>query len=137
MNLKRLSAHASVLALGTLVPATTLALTTSQGVNPFGTATNQITDVGNAAGINSGSTNVYQIAGNLINVVLGFLGIILLGYFLYAGFLWMTSGGSDDKAEEARTMIKNAVIGLIIIVSAFAISNFVLGSLVNVTGTRP
>lgn len=134
MNLKRLSAHASVLALGTLVPAVTFAVDpVTPGTPPFQAANTQLDQIGSAAGINTGSRNVYQIAGRLINVVLGFLGIILLGYFLYAGFLWMTSGGSDDKAEEARTMIKNAVIGLIIIVSAFAISNFVLGSLVNVT----
>ena len=46
----------------------------------------------------------------------------------------MTSGGSEDGGEKAQTMIKNAVIGLVIIVAAFAISNFVLGSLVNATG---
>lgn len=132
MNLKRLSAQAGALVLGTLVPAITFAQVTP-GTPPFQAANTQLDQIGSAAGINTGSRNVYQIAGRLINVVLGFLGIILLGYFLYAGFLWMTSGGSDDKAEEARTMIKNAVIGLIIIVSAFAISNFVLGSLVNVT----
>jgi hypothetical protein len=45
----------------------------------------------------------------------------------------MTSGGDDDKVGEAKTMIKNAIIGLIVIVAAFSISNFVLTSLYNVT----
>ena len=77
--------------------------------------------------------NLFEIAGSLINVALGFLGIVLLGYMLYAGFMWMTSGGETEKAEKALTMIRNAVIGLVIIVAAFAISNFVLGSLINVS----
>lgn len=86
-----------------------------------------------ALGTTGGTTDVYVIAGKIINVVLGFLGIVLLGYLLYAGFLWMTSGGETEKAEQARTMITNAIIGLVIIVAAFAISTFVLSSLVNVS----
>ncbi|MBP6944673.1 hypothetical protein KBD61_02650 [Patescibacteria group bacterium] len=79
------------------------------------------------------------ITGTVINVVLGLSGIILLGYILYAGFLWMTSGGEMEKAKQARTMIVNAVIGLIILVSAFAISSFVLGALSRISqgGTAP
>lgn len=73
------------------------------------------------------------VTGTVINVVLGLSGIILLGYILYAGFLWMTSGGEMEKAKEARTMISNAVIGLIILVSAFAISSFVLGALTRIS----
>lgn len=71
-----------------------------------------------------------EIIGSLINVVLGFLGILLLVYILYAGFLWMTAGGNEESVTKAKTMIKNAIIGLIIIVAAFAISNFVLTQLI-------
>ena len=71
--------------------------------------------------------------GRLVNIALGFVGIILLGYIIFAGFLWMTAGGDTKKVDTAQAMIKNAVIGLLIVVAAFAISNFVLNSLVNVT----
>lgn len=83
---------------------------------------------------------VTAIAGSAINTVLAFTGLILLGYLLYAGFLWMTSGGEDDKAGEARTMIKNAVIGIVILSTAFAISSYVLGALNSIAtapGTTP
>lgn len=62
------------------------------------------------------------------------MGVLLLVYLIFAGFLWMTSSG-DEGVKKAKSMIQNAIIGLIIIVSAFAISNFVLGSLVKVTAT--
>jgi hypothetical protein len=100
--------------------------------NPFDAANTSIATVRTTSGV-TGTSDVYTIAGRIINVVLGFLGIVLLGYLLYAGFLWMTSGGESDKAEQARTMITNAIIGLVIIVAAFAISSFVLSSLVNVS----
>ncbi len=74
-----------------------------------------------------------RILGNIINAVLGFLGIVFLILLLYAGFLWMTAQGEEKQVTKAKDIIKQAVIGLIVIVAAFAISNFVLSSLVNVT----
>ncbi|MCI0479222.1 pilin [Candidatus Uhrbacteria bacterium] len=109
------------------VPGVSLAAT-----NPFNTAQNLAGNVGNAAGVGE-QKSLETIVGGIINVILGFLGIVLLGYMLYAGFLWMTAGGDDKKVGDAKSMIKNALIGLVIIVAAFAISSFVLGSLVNVT----
>ncbi|MBU1348626.1 pilin [Patescibacteria group bacterium] len=116
---------AVVLGLG--VPGVTLAAN-----NPFETAQNLAGNVGTAAGVGE-QKSLETIVGGIINVVLGFLGIVLLGYMLFAGFQWMTAGGDEKKVANAKDMIKNAIIGLVIIVAAFAISSFVLGSLVNVT----
>ena len=80
-------------------------------------------------------TELPVIVGNIINVLLGFLGIVLLGYLLYAGFLWMTAGGDEENVKKAKDMIKNAIIGLVIIVAAFAISSFVLQALVTATAS--
>ncbi len=103
--------------------------------NPFKAANNQVVALQNAAGLGTTATPLTQIIGSIINVLLGFLGIIFLILLIYAGFLWMTAGGEKDKVEKAQTMIKQAVIGLIVIVAAFSISNFVLNSLINVSGT--
>lgn len=100
--------------------------------SPFEEAGNLVNQVGGNAGLGTPQP-LTTIAGRIINVALGFLGVVLLAYLLYAGFLWMTSGGESTKADQAKTMIRNAIIGLIIIVAAFAISNFVLTSLVNAT----
>lgn len=74
-------------------------------------------------------TCIADIVGRLINVALGFIGVLLLVYFLYAGFLWMTAGGDTKKVTEAKDMIKNAVAGLVIIALSFALSSFVLSTL--------
>jgi len=103
-------------------------------VNPFETSKNMVANVGTAAGIQTTSGGLTDIIGKLINIFLGFLGVIFLVLMLYAGFLWMTAQGEEAKVKKAKDMITQAVIGLIIVVAAFAISNFVLASLLNATG---
>jgi uncharacterized membrane protein len=102
--------------------------------NPFETSKNMVANVGNAAGIQTTNGGLTDIIGKLINIFLGFLGVIFLVLMLYAGFLWMTAQGEEAKVKKAKDMITQAVIGLIIVVAAFAISNFVLASLLNATG---
>jgi len=53
---------------------------------------------------------------------------------LYAGFQWMTAGGNEDKVSSAKKIISAAVVGLIIILLAWAIVNFVLKTASNVSG---
>jgi hypothetical protein len=103
--------------------------------NPFGSsgkAAGELRNAGNSAGITS-QQNLPQIIGTIINVVLGFMGIVLLFYVILAGWEWMSAGGDDKGVTTAKTRIKNAVIGLVIIVSAYAISNFVISQLANLT----
>lgn len=101
--------------------------------NPFNVAKNLTNNVGTSAGVQNQNVDLPTMVGRIVNIALGFVGILLLAYILFAGFTWMTAGGDTKKVDAAQTMIKNAVIGLLIVVAAFAISNFVLTSLVNVT----
>ncbi len=80
------------------------------------------------------ATDPRVIAARIINITLGFLGIIMLGLILYAGFLWMTSGGDTDKVDRAQKMIRNAIIGAIIILSSWGIATFILSRLGGVVG---
>jgi len=106
-----------------------------QQPNPFQVGQNYVGNVGTGAGLSAQATNadLPSMIGRIINIALGFLGILLLGYLLYAGFLWMTAGGDEDKVKDATKIIQNAVIGLIIVLAAFAISNFVLSKLVQIS----
>jgi len=74
------------------------------------------------------------IAANVINVILGFLGIIAVVLILYGGFLWMTAAGNDDKVGQAKQLMTAGVIGLVIILAAFGIARFVINALLGATG---
>ena len=80
-----------------------------------------------------GNKDPREIAAQVINVILGFLGIVAVIIVLAGGFKWMTAGGSEDKVAEARKMITAGVIGLAIVLGAFAIANFVINQLLEVT----
>ncbi|MFH1620790.1 MAG: IPT/TIG domain-containing protein [Patescibacteria group bacterium] len=79
------------------------------------------------------STDPRVIVVNIINVALGLIGIILVSLIVYAGFLWMTSGGDAEKTGKAKKIITNAIIGLVIILSAWAITKFVIEKLLEAT----
>ena len=64
--------------------------------------------------------------GRIISVFLSFIGVILLIIVVYAGFLWLTAGGNDEQVKKAKKLIMNGVIGLIIALSAFLITSFVV-----------
>jgi hypothetical protein len=115
---------------GSMLPFAAMA----QRPNPFGSggeAGKLLNDTGRTAGV--GDADLTVIVGNIINIVLGFLGIVLLFYLLLAGWTWMSAGGDSKKVDEAKTMIRNAIIGLVIIVASYAIANFVIGQLANIT----
>lgn len=69
------------------------------------------------------------IAANVIRILLGFLGLFALGLILYAGWVIMRSEGEAAEIENAKKILKSGVIGLVIILSAFAIVSFILSSL--------
>ena len=69
------------------------------------------------------------IIGQMVNVILSVLGLILLVYLLYGGYLWMTSGGDSEGVKKAKTMITNAVIGLVIITLSVVITSYVVSRL--------
>lgn len=69
----------------------------------------------------------------VINIILGFLGIIAVVGIVYGGFRYMTAGGNEEQAAGGRKTIIAGVIGLAIILGAYAIASFVVSSLVNAT----
>lgn len=69
--------------------------------------------------------------GDIIGMVLSFVGVIFLIIIIYSGIIWMTSMGNEQKVEKSKTMVINATIGLIIVFSAYAITNFIGSQFVN------
>lgn len=82
-----------------------------------------------------GNQDLIDTITSLINVALSLLGIVAVIIVLIGGFKWMTAGGNDDKVTEGRKYITSGVIGLAIILSAWAITRFVIGNLSQATGS--
>ncbi len=83
------------------------------------------------------STDPRIIIARIIQVVLGFLGVLALALVVYGGFLWMTSQGNPEKIDQAKKVLKNAAIGLLIILTSFGITTFVLNKMLEALGDTP
>lgn len=71
------------------------------------------------------------VVGRVLGQVISFVGIIFFILMLYAGFLWMTAAGDEKKIEQAKQILLAAIIGLVIVGAAYAITKFVGQSLQN------
>ena len=116
-------------AIGTTVGLLVLPLATRAALDPTLGLNNG--NVGTTTGM--GTKDIRQTIAAIINVALSLLGIIVLVIIIYGGFLWMTAGGNDDRVGEAKKWIFGGIIGLVIILSAYAIASFVISNLVTAT----
>ncbi len=89
--------------------------------------------VGTETGL--GQRDPREIAASVIKVILGFLGIIAVGLILLGGFKWMTAAGNEDKIDEAKKIISAGVVGLVIILAAYGIANFIINAALNATNS--
>jgi len=93
----------------------------------------RLVEIGAETGIGAKGQDLPELIGNLISIILGVVGIVLVIYIVQAGVMYMTAGGDDKKVGEAKTMIKNAVIGIVLIVAAYSISSFVINAISQAT----
>lgn len=81
----------------------------------------------------TGNPNLKGVVYNIINVALTLLAILFVGLVIAAGFLWMTAAGDSKKVETAQSYLKDAIIGLIIILAAKGVTIFLINNMVNAT----
>lgn len=126
--MKKLTTSLTTLA-GTLAALPVFA----QGQGNLGQSINEGLNYGTIVGW--GTQDLKTIIFLVINVIMGFLGIIAVIIILAGGFKWMTAGGNEEKVAEAKKLIIAGIVGLAIVIGAWAIAAFVVQNLVNVTTT--
>lgn len=88
---------------------------------------NQLQSAGGSRGAGLGQPTDPRITVLLIiRTSFQVIGLLVFLYMLYAGFRWMTAGGNDEQISESKKIIRNCVIGLIIIMSAYSLTYFII-----------
>ncbi len=77
----------------------------------------------------AGATNIIQLIGAIIGIALSLIGVIFFILILYAGGVWMTAAGNSERVSKAKELLETASIGLVIVLAAYAIANFVFTNL--------
>lgn len=83
-------------------------------------------DLGNAAPT--------VVALNIINAALSLLAAVCVGLLIYAGFLWIWARGNQDEVKRSKDIIMGTVIGLVIVLAALGITQFVFTTVGDITG---
>jgi hypothetical protein len=86
--------------------------------------------------IGMGKTDPRTIAANVINFILGLLGVIAIVIILFGGFKWMTAMGNDDNVAKAKALLGAGIIGLLIVLAAYAVSIYIIRTFLASTGAN-
>lgn len=120
MFIKKLFAFAFIFSLLGFFPRVTLA-------DDYGLG-KAMASSGLPTSINTQST-LPGVAGVVVNSALSLIGVFFFILMVYAGFTWMKSMGSSEDVEKSKEIIQTAIIGLVIVSAAYAISNFIFTKL--------
>jgi heme/copper-type cytochrome/quinol oxidase subunit 2 len=75
---------------------------------------------------------VLNMIGQAINIFLSLLGMIFMILIIYAGYKWMMALGREEEVSSAKEIIRSAIMGLIVVLSAYAITFFIMSRLQNI-----
>ena len=73
-----------------------------------------------------GASDANVAVGGLLNLVYLVAGMVAVIVIILAGFSYVTSRGNAEKTKQARNSIMGALIGIVIIMSAFVVTQFII-----------
>ncbi len=87
-----------------------------------------IAQTGEGAGIKT-ETSLAGLAAQIIQVLLGLIAIVFVIMFIYGGFTYLTSLGEESKIKKAKDLLKLAIFGFLIVMTAYAVTYFIATTL--------
>ena len=105
----------------------------------------QLTDINKQLGATAGTeganlgkaSDPRLLVAYVVQIFLGVIGIIFVAYTVYAGYILIISGGKEEDITKAKSTILYSVIGLAIVLSAYALTWFVGTYLTKATMISP
>ncbi|MFH1947086.1 MAG: hypothetical protein ABIJ23_02950 [Candidatus Magasanikbacteria bacterium] len=78
-------------------------------------------------------TTLSETLGTVVKAALAMVGVIFLLLMVYAGYLWMTARGEEETIKKSQKIIVGSIIGLVIVVASYSITNFVVLAILSKT----
>ncbi|HET7630575.1 MAG TPA: pilin [Candidatus Saccharimonadales bacterium] len=72
---------------------------------------------------------IWVIVLNVVDIVIRLAGIVAIGMIIWGGFKYIKSQGEPGQLSQAKDIIINAIIGLVLVIAAVAIVEFAAGSI--------
>ncbi len=74
----------------------------------------------------NGPKNADSLLGGVLGAVYFWMAVVAVGYIIYGGYMYMISAGDPGKLKKAKDVLLYAVIGIVVVMVAFVITNFVI-----------
>ena len=85
--------------------------------------------------------NLTQTISNLVGILLGVVGVISVGFFIYGAYLYLTASGAPHQMERGKSAMMTALAGVVLAMVAYGVvelvMNAVVGNPVDVTVPNP
>ncbi len=75
--------------------------------------------------VENGRDAMVKTAGKILNIILGFIGVLFLLLMIHGGDVWMNARGNEQQIAKAKTILTNAFFGIVAILVAYAITFWV------------
>ncbi len=75
-----------------------------------------------------------NLISNIIKIILSFVGGIFLILVIVGGYGWMMSGGNEEKLKASQKRLLNGVLGMLIILTAYILTDFVVKFIIAASG---
>ncbi len=95
------------------------------GANGVDSAISGLVNTANTGGIQTSQTDLPTIIGKVVGAILAFVGVIFFCLIVWAGFGWMLAQGDEAKITKSKETIIGSVLGLIVILGAYAITKVI------------
>lgn len=69
----------------------------------------------------AGASTIVDIINRVINMIMGTVGAGALLMFVYGGIKWMTAGGDSKNVTDAQMILKNATLGILLLMFSYTI----------------
>jgi len=81
------------------------------------------------AGYKTTGVGIESMISLIIGIALSFVGVIFLVLMIYGGYIWMIARGNEQEVQKAKDIIKNSIIGLLVVVAAYGVSWYIINAL--------
>ncbi len=75
--------------------------------------------------------NLVQTISNLAGILIGLVGVVGAGYFIYGAYLYLTASGAPNQMERGKSAMMTALAGIVLALVAFGIVDLVMNAVVD------
>ena len=81
--------------------------------------------------------NLTQTVSNLVGILIGIVGVVGAGFFIYGAYLYLTASGAPHQMERGKSAMMTALAGIVLALVAFGVVELVMNAVVGAPVETP